>query len=567
MKKLKIITLGLLSASTITCASILVANNQSVRVRANNGNEVWSHYAERMPSALPGIREYWVSCSSHETVFSEPLDGDVEEKTTWDTTGFEENDERYTEVCPVVVADSALDGATVDSAPYTPTFGFTHVTSKNPSANEANGYKLDISNYKYLSFGLYVESGKSLVMFGGTGGPDNYADSIAANQNVTLFGGKWYYFVIEKNDSGEWDAYMGDAGWKLPKRQPGSLKMAASAKSATNLNALVYYYNWSGATKVYSTEVVAYSPNNEYYTLGSNSKHGAYWTSEDGATVKNCGYNGTALNYDPSGTVAKWKVYLPEVDYRAFKSVTFEIAASASYAGFGFVSNNLVYNSAAAITGTLFVENNDGTFNATITSNNGNRTATITDNNVLDGLAPLMIYYENQAAYRQFLVKSVTVDCSINESEVRDASITEVNVSKIKRCEQTSAEYIRFGMRDAIHFSAHYTDPASDEYIANGETSEWRFMHTISGLTSITLDYLYVDSNSDTTTGAYPDLGALHTFAQWHTTAYEGRLMNLTADGIWHTITITGAASNIDFFVMKIYHFTGDIYVSNIIYA
>ena len=43
--------------------------------------------------------------------------------------------------------------------------------------------------------------------------------------------------------------------------------------------------------------------------------------------------------------------------------------------------------------------------------------------------------------------------------------------------------------------------------------------------------------------------------------------MNLIPDGQWHNITVTGDAYDINFFVMKIYHFTGDIYISNIIYA
>ena len=170
---------------------------------------------------------------------------------------------------------------------------------------------------------------------------------------------------------------------------------------------------------------------------------------------------------------------------------------------------------------------------------------------------------------------------STSESDVTDASIKEFYTTKqVRRLEQQDhwktdpdystynnesghAEYVKFGTKDAIHLSAHY---ASDDpkYGYNSGWSEWRFQHHTTGLTSVTFDYKYTDSNSDASNDG---LGNAHTMSQWYGASYEARAMVLVNDGQWHSITVTGAAFDTDFFVMKIFHFTGDIYISNIIYA
>ena len=168
---------------------------------------------------------------------------------------------------------------------------------------------------------------------------------------------------------------------------------------------------------------------------------------------------------------------------------------------------------------------------------------------------------------------------SVDEAEVNDASIKEFYTTKqVRRVEQQDAwkspigdatnevghkEFWRLFNRDTIHLSAHY---ASDDpkFTYNSNWSEWRFQHTTTGLTSVTFTYLYEDSNSDLGNDGVSDV---HTMCQWYGAAYQGRTMNLVADGAWHTITVTGDAYDTNFFVMKIYHFTGDIYISNIVYA
>ena len=88
--------------------------------------------------------------------------------------------------------------------------------------------------------------------------------------------------------------------------------------------------------------------------------------------------------------------------------------------------------------------------------------------------------------------------------------------------------------------------------------------HVQAGVTSVSFAYLYVDSNTDLGNDGTSDV---HTMAQWYGAEYKGRTMDLIPDGKWHVITVTGDAYDINFFVMKIYHFTGDIYISNLVYA
>ena len=212
------------------------------------------------------------------------------------------------------------------------------------------------------------------------------------------------------------------------------------------------------------------------------------------------------------------------------------------------------------------------------------RTYTITDEDMIHGDASVIVSiggYLNSGSYG-ILFKNMTLVEKPNAASINDSSIKEIYLEKqVRRVEQQDhwktdpdyatygnesghADYYKFGDREAIHFSAHY---ASDDpkFTYNSHWSEWRFHHVQAGLTSVRFSYLYEDSNTDT---GDDGVGVqVHTMAQWYGAAYQGRTMNLVADGQWHTITVTGDAYDINFFVMKIYHFTGDIYISNIIYS
>ena len=177
-----------------------------------------------------------------------------------------------------------------------------------------------------------------------------------------------------------------------------------------------------------------------------------------------------------------------------------------------------------------------------------------------------------------------------DEANITNASIKELQTNKqVRRLEQQDhwktdpdyatynnesghADYYKFGTRDAIHFSAHYesTDP---KFSYNSAWSEWRFTHAVTNVTSVTVTYLYTDSNTDTSADGG---GTVHTMAQWYNdnekltadSKYLAATMNLVNDGEWHTITVTADGTfDITHFVFKIYHFTGDIYISNIVYA
>ena len=192
----------------------------------------------------------------------------------------------------------------------------------------------------------------------------------------------------------------------------------------------------------------------------------------------------------------------------------------------------------------------------------------------------MKIYHFTGDIYISNIIYEATV--AAEESEITDASIKEFYTEKqVRRVEQQDdwkapvgsasneaghADYYKVGNRDCIHLSAHY-DAATDEdrFNYNSGWSEWRFQHQKAGLTSVTFTYKYTDTNTDTANDG--GNGMVHTMCQWYGAAYQAREMTLVADGQWHTITVTGEAYDINFFVMKIYHFTGDIYISNIIYA
>ncbi len=57
---------------------------------------VWMHYAKKAASkGSDGIREYWVSCQTNEHVFVAPSDATIQEATSYDTSGFTADDDRW----------------------------------------------------------------------------------------------------------------------------------------------------------------------------------------------------------------------------------------------------------------------------------------------------------------------------------------------------------------------------------------------------------------------------------------------------------------------------------------
>lgn len=77
MKKKNILLISTLSLSALTAFGVL-AGAASTKLLAANEEVTWNHYSAVAPTAdTKGIKEYWVSCSSHEHQFTAPTGDDV----------------------------------------------------------------------------------------------------------------------------------------------------------------------------------------------------------------------------------------------------------------------------------------------------------------------------------------------------------------------------------------------------------------------------------------------------------------------------------------------------------
>ncbi len=126
-------------------------------------------------------------------------------------------------------------------------------------------------------------------------------------------------------------------------------------------------------------------------------------------------------------------------------------------------------------------------------------------------------------------------------------------------------KYYEVDGRRALKVSAVELTDAQRELIYNGANSgfsEWRFAKTVS-TNKVTFDYKYWDVNtqnySDGTINA-------HCGAQFYAGGYNNASMDLINDNAWHSMTVTAdQVYNITYFVMKIYHFEGVLYISNLV--
>ena len=96
-KKLLVIAgLSLVCFSAVAASASLGLGNERLFAEVTPVNAVWVHYPKREATKdKKGIREYWVNCSTHEHVFSKPESGSISEYTSYDETGFAEDDDRW----------------------------------------------------------------------------------------------------------------------------------------------------------------------------------------------------------------------------------------------------------------------------------------------------------------------------------------------------------------------------------------------------------------------------------------------------------------------------------------
>lgn len=80
---------------------------------ADGTTTVWRHYPRREATPTEkGIREYWVSCSSHEVTFEKPTSGTIEDMTEYDTSEFTEHDERWIYTASLPAQEVLMTAAT-----------------------------------------------------------------------------------------------------------------------------------------------------------------------------------------------------------------------------------------------------------------------------------------------------------------------------------------------------------------------------------------------------------------------------------------------------------------------
>ena len=643
MKNKKLLVSALIGVSTLAIGAVVgIASSKKsgFRAYANPVEPEWHHYSERMPGVQPGIKEYWVQCGGNYQ-FTEPADADIVDMNTWDTSGFAADDVRYTYQCVKKIADSALSNAADDTAPYGLSEGFTKVTGRSYTANDYQAPSLDISNYDYVTFGICHNMEYLCLFGGGSAGSDDPETVIANGNNYVMWQNAWYYFTLEKNAQGEWDAYVGK--FATAKRASASLPMVASEKTATNLYDVLRTWNWSipEGAKIYSTEVYAGEKDQHHYVWDNSkispievgtcavcgdvterpasalnfasNKYGAKLINKtagsDVGDWTSSAFSGTFLNVESATSLSycyyNWntfQMYLPRIDFSKYSSVSFDLdsivrnpggdsglTGATDYYKIGFAEGSMqVFASTAAgcVVGggelSFLTYANKVVAKVSLGSVSG-LTFDITDANVLNGSESVILYVSCGFNTGSCAIQISNPDFAVKPeaADVTDASIKEVQLNKqVRRVEQQDhwitdadyanynnesghADYYKLGDREAIHFSAHYAND-DPKFGYNSGWSEWRFAHAKAGLTSVTFTYLYEDSNSDTSNDGSGDV---HTMAQWYGAAYEARKMTLVNDGQWHTITVSGAAYDTTHFVMKIFHFTGDIYISNIIYS
>ena len=624
MKNKKLLVSALLGVSTLAIGAVVgvaAGKKSGLRAYANPVEGDWHHYSAQAPvldghgkATNKGTKEYWVQCGGAYQ-FTEPASGNkVNMDVAPDTSEFAANDDRWATYCEVnghsfdsfgvcehcnelenkvKVADKAIASASAlaEEAPL----GFSDVfTATGLSSNTALGSSFSVQNYDVLYFSLYHDIGNMFVFGGGS-------------DNPIMWKADWYNFLLVRDgEGGKFLAHYKKAyetAWNVD-------RFKVDGANDQNFSSILRFVNWSdlGSANVKCTEV---------YTTTSNMLRPVDASKVNDASIKEIFLTKQVRRVEQQD---EWKSPIGSASNETGHAEYYQIGSkdfihfSAHYAvddpeytynnnwsewrfahskvGLGSVTFDYIYtdtNSETGNDGTGMVHTmcqwyNGSTYYARSMALNPDgkfHTITVTGDYVDAAFFVMKIYHFTGDIYISNIRYGVGEPVAATEDQITDASIKELQTSKqVRRVEQQDewkspigsasnetghSEYFKIAGRDTIHFSAHYAvdDP---EYTYNNNWSEWRFTHHTDGLTSVTLTYLYEDSNSDLANDGTDN--NVHTMSQWYDgTTYKARNMDLIPDGEWHTVVVSGEAFDTEFFVMKIYHFTGDIYISNIVYA
>lgn len=113
-------------------------------------------------------------------------------------------------------------------------------------------------------------------------------------------------------------------------------------------------------------------------------------------------------SYDPNGNSGNWTVALQAIDYTKYTSVTFNWNFSNPYARIGLNRADEVFDTGAAMSGTLVIAKNaEGKYVATLSNAAGSSCTKVLADDVANGTKGLVLFYGADAAYRTFNIDAI----------------------------------------------------------------------------------------------------------------------------------------------------------------
>lgn len=113
-------------------------------------------------------------------------------------------------------------------------------------------------------------------------------------------------------------------------------------------------------------------------------------------------------SYDPNGNSGNWTVALQAIDYTKHTSVTFNWNFSNPYARIGLNRADEVFDTGAAMSGTLVIAKNaEGKYVATLSNAAGSSCTKVLADDVANGTKGLVLFYGADAAYRTFNIDAI----------------------------------------------------------------------------------------------------------------------------------------------------------------
>ncbi len=95
-KLLVVCELSLVAFSAVGVVITMATSGSVLFADTSSSGYAWMHYAKKNATKTSkGVREYWVSCSTHEVSYEKPVSTSIGEATTYDTSGFASDDARW----------------------------------------------------------------------------------------------------------------------------------------------------------------------------------------------------------------------------------------------------------------------------------------------------------------------------------------------------------------------------------------------------------------------------------------------------------------------------------------